>query len=62
VLLQRNRELILAELGIPARLRDRADVNQLLDAVRLEPLEELLDGKRGVADGKDRQGFTTVRR
>jgi hypothetical protein len=61
VLLQRNCELILAELGIPARLRDGANVHKLLDAVRLEPLEELLDGKRGVADGEDRQGFTTAR-
>ena len=57
VLLQRSGELILAELRIPARLRDRADVHELLNAVRLEHFEKLLDGERGVADGEDRQGY-----
>src|ERR1051326_2987401 len=58
VLLQRNRELILAELRIPARFRDRADIDKLPDAVRLKRLQELLEGQRGVTDGEDRQGFT----
>jgi hypothetical protein len=62
VLLQRDVELVLAELRIPARLRDRPDIDKLLNAMSLQQVEKLLDGQRGVADGEDRQGFTTVRR
>jgi hypothetical protein len=59
---QGSRKLILAELRIPARLRDRADIHELLNAMSLKHFEELLDGQRGVADGEDRQSFTIVRR
>ena len=62
VLFQRWTELVLAELRIPERLRDRADVDELLYDVRLQRFEKLLDGQRGVADGEDRQGFPTARR
>jgi|GEM_PF-4517135 hypothetical protein len=62
VLLQRGRELILAELRIPARFWNGTDVHQLPDTMRRQPLEKLLDGQRGVADGKNGQGFTTARR
>jgi hypothetical protein len=62
VLLQKGRELILAELRIPERLGDRADVHQLPDTMRRKPLEKLLDGQSGVADGKNSQGFTSARR
>jgi hypothetical protein len=62
VLLQRSGQLILAELRIPARLRNRAYVDQLPYAVRIQRFEKLLDGQCRVADGKDRQGFTTARR
>ena len=62
VLFQGSGELILAELRIPARLRNRADIHELLNAVRVQHFEELLDGERGVADGEYRQGFTTARR
>jgi hypothetical protein len=62
VLVQRNRELVLTELRIPARLRDRTDVDELLNAVRLENFKELLDRERGVADGENRQGLATARR
>jgi hypothetical protein len=54
--------LVLTELRIPARLRDRTDVDELLNAVRLENFKELLDREGGVADGEDRQGFNTARR
>jgi hypothetical protein len=62
VSLERNGELILAELRIPERFGDRADVDKLLNAMRFKRLEKLLDGERGVADGEDGQGFTTARR
>jgi hypothetical protein len=62
VLLQRNSQLVLTELRISARLRDRTDVDELLNAVRLENFKELLDREGGVADGEDRQGFNTARR
>jgi len=62
VLFQRWTELVLAELRIPERLRNRADVDELLYAVRLQRFEKLLDRQRGVANGEDRQGFMVVRR
>jgi hypothetical protein len=62
VCLQRDGELILAELRIPTRLRNRPDIDELLNAVRRQRFEKLLDGKRRVADGEDRQSFTAVRR
>ncbi len=61
-LFQRDRELILAEMRMPARLRDRTDVDELLYAMRFKRFEKLLDGERGVADGVNGQGFTTARR
>ena len=57
-----GRKLILTELRIMARPGNGAHVGELPDSVRLERFEELLDGKRRVADGENRQGFTTVRR
>jgi hypothetical protein len=59
---QRYRELILPELRVAARFRNRPDVNKLLNALSLQYFEELLDGQRGVTDGEYRQGFTAVRR
>jgi hypothetical protein len=49
-------------LRIPPRLRDRANINQLPDTMRLQHFEKRLDGMRRVSDGEDRQGFTTARR
>ena len=62
VLFERRGELILAEMRMASRLRNRADVDELTNAVGVQHFEKLLDGQRGVADGEDRQGFTTVRR
>jgi len=62
VCLQRDGELILAKLRIPTRLRNRPDIDELPNGVRRQRFEKLLDGKRRVTDGEDRQSFTAVRR
>ena len=62
VLKKRLGELLLPELRIPARLGYRPDVNEPPNTMSLEHFEELLDRERRVADGEDRQGFTTARR
>lgn len=59
---ERSPQFILPELRIPARFRNRADIDELPDAMHPQYFEEFLDRKRRVADGEDRQGFTTVRR
>ena len=59
---ERSRKLILAELRIAPRLRNGADVGQLRDPMRLKRFEELVDRLRRMADGENRQGFTTVRK
>jgi hypothetical protein len=41
------------ELRIMARLRNRPDVYQLLNTMRLEDREELFGRVRGVSDGED---------
>ena len=61
-MLHRTSELILAELRIAERFRNRADIPQLPYTMGLQRFEKLLDGQRRVSDGEDRQGFTTARR
>ena len=41
------------KLRIVAGHWDRADINDLLDLVRFDDLDELIDGACGVADGED---------
>src|SRR5260370_38642745 len=44
-------ELVLAELGIVPRLRNRAYVNELLDVMGLEQFQKFFNGPGGMADG-----------
>lgn len=61
-LFQRRGELILAEMRMASRFRNRSNVYQLSNAVRGQHFEKFLDGQCGVADGEDLQGFSTARR
>ena len=59
---ERCRERIAVELGIMAGLRNRADVDDLPDAVRAEELDKFTDLARGVPDGEDGQRLLDGRR
>ena len=50
-------EPVTVELGIMAGIGSRADVNQKLDAMRLQEFQKLLDGSRRMADGPDAWWF-----
>jgi hypothetical protein len=51
--MQSRRQLVATELGIVPRARDCADIDQPLDAVRVEKTDELLDRPCRVPDCED---------
>jgi len=59
---ERGGQRLAIELRIVARLRDRAYVNQLLNAVRSQQFDKLIERPRGMPDRKNHERFALLAR
>src|SRR5919202_4958573 len=57
---QRNRERVATEMGMAARPRHGPDVRELVNPMRREQRDELVERSRGVTDGVDRHRTANV--